>query len=95
MWSRLRALLRERGLDPDRIALADLFPDDTDTEFGIVVTPELQVYEFDLVYGKGDLNQQAASAIITDWRDRTDWWRDTSHRAEIESALRLLSDESA
>jgi hypothetical protein len=47
MWSRLRALVRERGVDPDRIALATLFPDDTDMEFGIVVTPEQEVYEFD------------------------------------------------
>jgi len=95
MWARLRTLMTERGFDPQRVALATFFPDDTNTEFGVVVTPAGEVYEFDLVYGKGDLTQQAATATITDWRDRTEWWRDTPHRNEIESAFRLLAEERA
>ena len=90
MWARLRDLLRERGLDPDHVAIADLFPDDTDMEFGIVVVPDGQVFEFDLVYGRGDLNTAAATAIIGDWRDRTDSWRDSPFRPQIESAFRFL-----
>ena len=93
LWSRLRKLLDERGLDPNSVALADLLPDDTDMEFGIIVTPEGDVYEFDLVYGNGDLEEQAASATIADWRDVTAWWRDAPHRAEIDAALRLLGKE--
>jgi len=93
VWSRLRELLMARGLDPHRIALADFFPDDTDMEFGIVVTPDGHVYEFDFIYGKGDLVAQAGTATISDWRDRTTWWRDTPHRAQIEQAFRLLADE--
>jgi hypothetical protein len=95
MWIRLRSLLVDRGLDPQRVALATLFPDDTNMEFGIVVTADGSVYEFDFIYGKGDLNQQAATAFIADWRDRTAWWRDTPHRREIESALQLLATEHA
>jgi hypothetical protein len=95
VWTRLRWLLVDRGLDPQKIALATLFPDDTNMEFGIVVTAEGTVYECDLVYGKGDITQQAATAFIADWRNRTAWWRDTPHRSEIESALRLLATERA
>ncbi len=77
-------------MDPDHVALAELFPDDTDMEFGTVVVPDGQVFEFDLVYGKGDLKTAAGTAIIGDWRDRTDWWRDTPFRPQIESAFRFL-----
>ncbi|HEX6393426.1 MAG TPA: hypothetical protein VFZ97_08285 [Acidimicrobiales bacterium] len=95
VWVRLRELLTAKGLEPGRIALADFFPDDTDMEFGIAVTPEGHVYEFDFRYGKGDLRTAAATATISDWRDRTDWWRDTPSRQQIEAAFRLLARESA
>ena len=95
VWARLRELLRARGLDPGQVALANLFPDDTNMEFGIVVTPDGRVYEFDLTYGKGDLRRQAVTATISDWRDRTADWRDTTDRGDIEAAFDLLSDESA
>lgn len=45
-WGRLRDLLLSKGLDPAHVALANLFPDDTETEFGIVVTSDGHVYEF-------------------------------------------------
>ena len=60
LWTWLRELLRVRGLDPDQIALADFFPDDTDREVGTVVTPEGCVYELEMVYGKGDLRTAQA-----------------------------------
>ena len=47
--------------------------------------------EFDLIYGKGDLKHQALHATISEWRDRTDRWRETPHRKENESAFRLLA----
>lgn len=90
VYARLRILLAERGLDASKVALATFFPDDTDMEFGVVVTPDRHVYEFDLHYGGGDLRHQAETAMITSWRDRTDWWDSTPHRQEIEDALRLL-----
>jgi hypothetical protein len=93
VWTRLRELLRERGVQPSEVVLADLFPADTDMEFGVVLTSDGRDYEFDLVHGRGDLREQAASAVIADWRDGTEWWRDTPHRAEIEAAFRLLEAE--
>jgi hypothetical protein len=93
VWSRLRELLVGRGFDPNSIALANFFQDDTDMELGIIVTPDDHVYEFGFQYGKGDLKQQARTAWITEWRDRTERWRDTAHRTEIESARRLLGSE--
>jgi hypothetical protein len=91
LYARLRSLLTERGIDCGRSALATFFPDDTDMEFGVLVTPDRRVYEFDLHYGRGDLAAQVAAATITDWRDRTDWWESTAHRRDVEDALRLLN----
>jgi hypothetical protein len=90
LYARLRSLLTERGIDCGQAALATFFPDDADMEFGVLVTPDRRVYEFDLHYGEGDLQAQVATATITDWRDRTDWWDSTPHRRDVENALRLL-----
>ena len=90
-WARLRALLSERGLDPNAVALATFFPDDVDMSFGILVTPGDHVYEFDLTYDTGDL----AAAVISDWRDRSESWRESPHRIAIEAAFRLLAQDGA
>jgi hypothetical protein len=37
-YRRLRELLPERGVDVEVDVLADLFPDDVDQEFGVLVT---------------------------------------------------------
>src|SRR3954463_11892375 len=91
LFVRLRELLDDRGIDVGRSALARIFPDDADMEFGVIVTPDRRVYEFDLHYGKGDLATQVATATITDWRDRTEWWESTPSRSDIEDAFRLLA----
>jgi hypothetical protein len=95
LWSRLRDLLRERGLDPNVVVLAQFFPDDTNLEFGIIVTPGHGVYTFDLRYGSGDLKQQAETAYFSDWRDLTTWWRDSPYRKDVAAAMDLLSREQS
>jgi hypothetical protein len=90
VYVRLRSLLSERGIEVNRSVLATFFPDDTNMEFGVLVTPDRRVYEFDLHHGGGDLRSQAVMAVITDWRDRTEQWDSTPHRRDIEDALRLI-----
>lgn len=90
LYDRLRSQLAERGIDVQASVLATFFPDDADLEFCVIVTPERRVYEFDLRYGAGDLTSQAATATITEWRDRTDWWQASPSARDIEAALILL-----
>jgi hypothetical protein len=92
-YARLRELLPAIGLDPTRDVLADLFPDDVDQEFGVVVTTEHKVFIFVLHYGRsGDLKQQAADAVIGDWSDITGWWQASPYVAQVNEALELLGD---
>jgi hypothetical protein len=45
-------LLPGYGVDVEPDVLADLFPDDVDQEFGVLVTTERRVFTFVLFYGR-------------------------------------------
>ena len=89
VWQRLRTL---QDFDPRTVALATLFTDDVDLEFGILVTTEGRVFEFDLRFDReGDLKAQVAAASFTAWTETTDRWRERPFRSDVESAIRLLA----
>jgi hypothetical protein len=93
LYVRLRVLLADKGIDASTCVLAAFFPDDTNMEFGVVVTPERQVYEFDLYYGPGNLTNQVATAYFGDWRDRSGWWEASPSRGDVEDAMRMLENQ--
>ncbi len=94
LFQRLRVLLRERDIDPQTAMLADFFPDDVDQEFGLVVTQDRRVIQFVIHYGRlGDLNRQAADAVIGEWKDITTGWESTLHAAAIRAALDLAPEK--
>jgi hypothetical protein len=95
LYVRLRNLLNERGINVESSALAAFFPDDGNVEFGVLVTQDRHVYEFDLHYGKGDLSAQVRTATITDWRDCSTRWAMTPSKGDVEDALRMLGVELA
>jgi hypothetical protein len=91
LWSRLRQLLTEHGVDISTDILADLFPDDVDQEFGVVVTKERKVATFVFHYGRqGDLKAQAATGTIHYWNNISAWWQASPYRAQVEDAIGLL-----
>jgi hypothetical protein len=78
-------------VDVEADILADLFPDDVDQEFGVLVTTERRVFTFVLFYGRGgDLNVQAGQALIREWSDITAWWQASLYQASITDALHML-----
>lgn len=89
-YKRLRQLLPAQGVNVSRDVLADLFPDDGDQEFGIVVSAERRVFTFVLHYGQGDLTAQAANAIIGEWNDISDRWEASPYTASVREAMRIL-----
>jgi hypothetical protein len=91
LYQRLRVLLAERDVNPHTAFLADLFPDDVDQEFGLLVTEDRRVIEFVVYYGHlGDIKRQADDATIGEWKDITSWWDATAHASTIRMALDLV-----
>ena len=93
LWKRLRELLPERGVDPATAVLAEMFPDDTMLEFGVLVTAAGEVFEFDFVYGRGDIKTQMASGTIHNWERHTDDWRDRPYRTSVAAAFEIVATE--
>ena len=90
-YRRLRELLIEDGIDPQCDVLADLFEDDVDQEFGVLVTGGRRVLTFVLHYGRrGDLKTRVADAVIRDWNDVTDWWQASPYRDNVADAMRMF-----
>lgn len=90
-YNRLRTLLAERGLNPDVVALAECYPDDSRLWFGIVVTPDAQVYEFDYDFsGPGDLRRQLANGVFSAWTETTNEWQARAGAESVMAALRFL-----
>ena len=67
LWSRLRELLIERGLEPKKVALVAFFPDDIQYEYGVVVTADRRIYQFGFDY----LHVGVAQGTFREWREFT------------------------
>jgi len=92
LFARLRHLLPEWGIDIQQDVLADLFPDDADQEFGVVVTTDRRVFTFVLHYGrKGDLKAQAASAVLADWTEISTRWESSPYAQNVRDAVELIA----
>ena len=93
-YRRLRELLVEHGRDPQTDVLADLFEDDTDQEFGVLVTgTPRRVLTFLMYYGRrGDLKTQVAEATLHDWQDITDRWESSPYQHNIADAMAMVDE---
>lgn len=92
-YRRLRELLVEHGVDPQRDVLADLFEDDVDQEFGVLVTTTRRVLTFVVHDGRhGDLKKRASQATVHDWADITDWWQSSPYRDNVADAMLILDE---
>lgn len=91
LFRRLRVLLPEQKVDVAADVLAELFPDDVDQEFGIIVTTSRKVFTFVLHCGRsGDLKTQAATAVIADWTDISSRWEASPYASNIRDAFEML-----
>src|SRR5947207_679632 len=86
LFVRLRALIPEKGIDVQRALLAELFPDDSSLEFGILVTEERRVFQFDFDYLHVDIER---GRLIT-WRELLDRRERWAYEEGINAALRIL-----
>lgn len=84
-WAALRALLRERGVDPTTTLLVFSVEQDTDSEIGVLLTSDHKIYEVSI-----DLGQSLDLPRIAAWNDLTDSWRDSPFRRSVETGIELL-----
>ncbi len=89
LYARFRELLSERGIDPSTSTLAESFPDDSQFEFGIVVTADRRVYQFGFDY----LHKPVREGTFTEWTDLTNTWQSSNYSNPIGRAVRLLNGE--
>ena len=82
----MRRRLKEKGIDPATVIVVDWFPDGQNIEYGIIISQDGDVFEFDYGYDSG--NEQWGSFI--EWTDISDSWRETPHLKDIDVALSML-----
>lgn len=86
-WRRLRALLRLRGQDPQKLVVMYSFEDDDHKEFGVLVTPEKEVFTYDFVYRYRNISQ----GVISRWRKATEKYSSGPYRGDFAAAVALLA----
>ena len=88
MWTRVRDLLRERGISPSTSIVATSFPDDASFEFGVVLTIDRRVFQFGLDY----LHRPIEQGVFTEWVDLTDRHQSSPYAEDVAAALDLLAE---
>ena len=80
----IRRCLKEKCIDPKTIIVAEWFPDDTRSEFGIVVTVTGEVYQFGYDY----LNKPEGDGTFNEWENITHSWSSEPLSKSIALALK-------
>jgi hypothetical protein len=87
-FPRLRQVLSERGIDPDTSVLVEMFSDDREFEYGIVVTGRGDVYQF----GLDCMGRAPDAAELIEWVDWTTTYQLAAFRAHVDAALEYLPE---
>jgi hypothetical protein len=90
MWSRIRELLRQRGIEPATSALVQFFPDDTSFQYAILATNDGRLFQFGFDY----LHRSEADGYFAEWRDCSVSPPVICSDAEIEAAFRVARGEN-
>src|SRR5262245_23251100 len=88
LWLRLRALMLERAVDPEKSLLVEFFLDDSALYFGIVVTQDRRAIQFDLDVS----TNESADARLSSWEDITDS-HTSPHSGLVETGLFRMERE--
>ncbi|HET9775139.1 MAG TPA: hypothetical protein VFP77_01080 [Gemmatimonadaceae bacterium] len=86
LFPRLRQMLSERGIDPETSVLVEMFSDEREFEYGIVVTERRDVYQF----GLDCMGRAPDAAELIEWVDWTKTYHLAAFRRHVEAAMELL-----
>ncbi|HJQ54962.1 MAG TPA: hypothetical protein VJ825_14075 [Gemmatimonadaceae bacterium] len=88
LFPRLRQLLSQRGIDPNTSVLVEMFSDERQFEYGIVVTAGRDVYQF----GLDCMGRAPNAAELIEWVDWTTTYQLAAFRAHVDAALEYLPE---
>ena len=91
VYPRLRRLLEERGIEPATSVLVEMFSDEREFEYGIVVTEEGSVFQF----GLDRMGRSPESAELIEWIDWTRTYHLAAFRGHVDVALAYLGEANA
>ncbi len=86
LWTRIRRLLKAKGLNPATAALAYSYPEDLHFELGVLVTADGKVYQ----YGFDYLHQDISDGTFSEWNELTKTYWQSPYRNRIQRAMQLL-----
>ena len=88
LFPALRKLLADRGVDPGTSVLVELFSDDREFEYGIVVTRDGAVFQF----GLDCMDRAPEDAELIEWIDWTSTYQLAAFRSHVDAALDYLPE---
>ena len=84
MVAGIRRCIEEKGINSQKIIVAEWFPDDASFEFGIIITSENKVYQFGYSY----MNKPEGNGYFSEWGNLTNTWQNEPHSKSIALALK-------
>ena len=85
MWIRLRSLLAERGVNVGSTILVESFPDDTDFEFGVLITQDGKVIQ----YGFSYIGRDVSEGELSEWNDITAQYLSTPYSESVAQGMEI------
>ncbi len=89
LWAKIRALLKEKGVDPEKTIVACAYPEDYQYEFGIIICEDRKIFQ----YGFDTLRRSIQKGYFKEWNDITETYPNSQHRKIIEIALRCRDEQ--
>ena len=88
LYKRLRQLFEEKGIDIAASYLAQIFDDGPALVFGVIVTSESRIFQFDFCWSPGDSN----SGHFSRWQKIPEEYTANAWKEQINLALELVEE---
>src|SRR5687768_6039119 len=91
-WKAVREFLRGEGIDPNGTVIADLFGDDVNQEFVVLVSRDGRVFTFDFVSPLPGWPKRARDkgVVVGHWSERSSAEERFPYEQAIQTGLELL-----
>ena len=89
LWEKIRVLLKEKGVDPEKTIVACAYPEDYQYEFGIIICEDKKIIQ----YGFDTLLRSVQKGYFKEWNDITETYPNSQHRKSIATAMGCVDEK--